>query len=405
MLVSDNSHRVSRLVALVAVAVLVALPVGGCARGADAGSPLMVAGTVRDDVVVVTAPLLDRPTPDVRAGIPAKRARSVAGAPAAARATTSRTGVAGTIVTVARVGDGVATGGIVAMLDAEMLDLAVTAARASRAKSLADIRVLDGAREDLAAKRGDLRDARVKLDSALAKIRSARAGLVTQLEQARRLAASPRPPAGAPPNASPGGAMIDPRVIVARLTGALRDLDAKYATALAARRKLADAGAKLADARTALDSARDLAAIVADAHAVAVDLALAQRERAGVASPVGGIVVWAPERGTVALAGAPLAKVRPAGDSLVDTYLTAEQVARVRVGDRASVAVDSLPGKTASARIVAIGDAYVFPPTWFPTQVTHLSRAVRVTVAVEDGTRLPPGTPVDVTFPEATGSR
>ncbi|MFA5844705.1 MAG: HlyD family efflux transporter periplasmic adaptor subunit [Coriobacteriia bacterium] len=397
MLVSDNSHRASRLVALVAVAVLVALAASGCARGADAGGPLTVAGAVRDDVIVVTAPVLDRPTPDVRAGIPAKRARSAAGAPAAARAATSRTGVAGTIVTVARAGDRVAAGGLVAQLDAGMLDLAVAAARTSRAKALADIRVIDGARDDLAAKRGDLRDARIKLDSALSKIRSARADLVTQLEQARRLAASPRPPAGGP--------SLDPRVLVARLSGALRALDAKYATALAARRKLTDAGAKLEDARAALADTRDLAAIVAEARNVTIDLALAQRERTRVASPVGGVVVWAPERGTVALAGSPLAKVRPAGDSFVDTYLTAEEVTRVRIGDRAEVGIDSLPRRTVRARIVAIGDAYVFPPTWFPTQVTHLSRAVRVTVAVDDGTRLPPGTPADVTFPEATGSR
>jgi len=43
-----------------------------------------------------------------------------------------------------------------------------------------------------------------------------------------------------------------------------------------------------------------------------------------------------------------------------------------------------------------VDDVSALPPTSFPTSIVHMTRAVRVTIRLDDGLTAPPGTPVDV---------
>lgn len=93
------------------------------------------------------------------------------------------------------------------------------------------------------------------------------------------------------------------------------------------------------------------------------------------------------------MVGAPVVVMRPAGDTLVDTYLTRDQLAGVHVGTSADVSLDSVHG-VLQGSVHAISANEQFPPSNYPTQIVHLSRVVRVTVSVPD--TLPLGVPADV---------
>ena len=95
---------------------------------------------------------------------------------------------------------------------------------------------------------------------------------------------------------------------------------------------------------------------------------------------------------------APLFRIAPDTPALIDTYLTAEQLTFVRVGDPAEVSYDSAAGIVLTGSVTGIGEDSAFPPTTFPTEIVHMTRTTRVTVTLESGARPPAGTPVDLTI-------
>jgi len=290
-----------------------------------------------------------------------------------------------------------------------MLDLGVEQAKASARRTAADIDVVEVNLDTLAGKTADLNTAKAQIDDALAMLRSQRARVAADLAAAKKMLAS-LPPGGSPPSVpgtgtppvppNGGGPPIDPRVLIAKLTEALAKIDAGIAKATTAKAKLATGRAQIADARMQLRDARELLTLSSDAAELGILLAEAKRAQATVVSPVSGLVLDAEPAGTVVMANAPLVRIRPDRPVKVDTYLTADQAARLPVGSNASVTSDSFPGRTFGGTVTHQAADYEYPPTAFPTSEVHMTRAVRVEVTVPVGSDLPPGTPVDVSIRE-----
>jgi multidrug efflux pump subunit AcrA (membrane-fusion protein) len=336
-------------------------------------------------------------------------------------------------------GDRVTAGQPVAQIDPAMLDLGVESAQAAARRARADVGVIEGNLDTVADKKSQLATARTKLSDGEAQLTKARRQLVSarkQLVAARAKAVAGRaaikkqiaalekllsgPPPPTPPTPPPGPtpaqllallksklAQLDAGIAqidagLAKVDAGLAKVNAGFGTLASARSKVNTGASALRDAKTQLRKAKDVLGIVAEGREAGVAYAKAARDAATLTAPVDGVVTYARLPGTVAIVGAPIVRIAPDGPQLVDTYLTGEQLAQVRMGAPARVALDSFPGKTFSARISAIGAGYEFVPTSFPTDIVHMTRATRVTLTLEEGTALPAGTPVDLTIKTRT---
>jgi multidrug resistance efflux pump len=429
------------LVVSLAVVALAAAAVWLYARTAAPRDRLELAGNVRPGVRTVSAPALTYPTPDYTVGIP-----KPAGAPVSAMASGKKGSgkpsasmgqpvVAGTIATVTvGQGDTVEAGQVVVQLDTTMLDLGVEQARTAAAKARADVRVMaanlddvDSAKTKLSDARGQLATAKSSLLKARAALTKARRRLLAQQAQllelkaqrpqleaalaALKAQAAQFPPGQVPPALAKQIAQLE-KVLASidpglkGIAAGLEKVDANLAKVNDGLAKLPSASARivsaagrLADTKTQLTNARSVLEIVADGQALGVQVAEARRSQATVRSPYAGVVTYVRPAGTVVMVGAPLVRIAESGPQRVDTYLTAEQAAQVRVGSKAEVRYDSAPvGTVLLGRVSEIGSAYVYPPTSFPTQIVHMTRALKATVELDEGDAAPPGTPVDLTI-------
>lgn len=387
-----------------------------------------VAGNVRDEIRTVSAPALVYPTPDYSVGIPSNKpaTRPSGGAAASSRSAVGAAGprVAGRLATVTVMqGDRVAAGQTLAVLDTSLLDLGIQQAKGAEARSKADVGLLGDtldtlaenedkladARGELASGRhqllvtqAQLRQTRADLASARRKAAAGRTAIKAQIAQANKLPDSPQKQQML---AALKRKLAEVNAGIAKMDAGLAKMDAglaKIASALAkmpsAARQLSTAKSSLSDAKTQVKAARSTLQIVADAAGIAVDLAQARLDAATITAPEAGVVTFARAAGTVVMVGAPVVRIRPDGPLLVDTYLTAEQVARVALDTPVEVRSDSETDRVFSARIVRIGTKSEFPPTNFPTDIVHMTRAVRVTASLDGGATLPAGTPVDLTI-------
>jgi multidrug efflux pump subunit AcrA (membrane-fusion protein) len=387
-------RRIASLVVL-----LLAATAAGC--GAGSGSTVL-SGRVDDEIVTVSAPSFTggRPT---TATVPAL----------------VRLGVASRLASVTvEVGDRVTAGEVVAIIDAREMEAQVEAARASAHLAAERPQVIDARLGDLAANRTTLEDNRRKIADAIAQLTSARRDLIGKLEQARATLAQLKalqaklakmPPPSLPPTVPPPPGAPNPRTLaaniakleagIAKMEAGIAKMDAGLAKARSGLAKLGSADAKLADARNTLIGLRDVATVAEGISEVAVQLAQARLDLATLRSPVDGVVTAASKSGETVIALAPVVKIRPDAASQVIAYLTPEQHARLALGDKASVAIDSLRREHFSASVTFIGVRAQYPPSWMTTAETHMTRAfpVRVTLDSPD-TRLPAGVPADVTF-------
>ncbi len=375
----------------------------GCAR--DSGA-IELSGRVVDETVVLSAPL--------HAPAAVSRTTTATGASVAGVGAVSRVASVGVSV-----GDRVAEDEIVAELDTSALDAGVSQARAAHRVALARVEVLSARLDDVADARSTLASKQSDLRDTLAELTDTRADLAAQLSTARarlaelkaasdKLNAAPRGavPTATPPGKAPGGA--DPNAIAAaiaeleagivRMEAGLAKMDAGLEKARDGRAKLDSASATLADTREMLRGMRTIARAASEVTEVAVDLARARRELAVVSSPVGGTVVRVVSAGESVAPASPVATIRPLSVAVVETYVTPEQRTLVAIGDAASITADSLPGRTYAGRVTAIDERAAYPPTWFATTETHLTRAykVRITLDDEQTATPPPGTPADI---------
>jgi multidrug resistance efflux pump len=345
--------------------------------GAVHSGELYAGATVRSDPVMVLAPSLA-----------STRTASASGQPA----------VAGRLASVeVSAGARVAAGQVIARFDDRALGLQLQAAMASARAARARVGVVDSNLDTLAGNAAKLVDARAKVDDALLKLRTSRADVLRNLEQARAAAAH------LPPVLPPG--VPDPRALVAKLEAALTQIDAGLAKATAARAKLDSGSAKLADARSQLRGARGVLVLAADAVGIGVQVAEARQALAVVRSPYAGTVTWAAQSGEVVFAGGPVARLVPDGPIVLDTYLDAEQAKLVAVGSSAVASSDSHPAAAFRGRVSGIFPVYGYPPTSLPTTLIHMTRAFKVSVTLDDtAAPLPPGTPADLTISTRSGS-
>lgn len=387
---ADIKRRLTAVVLVLALLGVASVVVAHFQRqsGADRGY-LAVAGDVRAVSYVVRAPALSSPAIDVTVGLASSSQASVARTTPRS-VTANQPTVSGRIAEVlVAEGDTVVAGQTLARLDATLLDLGVKQAEAAAAKARADVAVLADALDTIGSGQADLAQAKRDLLGALAKAKAQRADLAAQLAQ---LESMPAPPPGSVlPTGTP-----NPGVLIPQLKAGLAQIDAGIAKMESGLRTMASGSAKLADARTQAENGRELLGIVADTRDIATSLARARRDSAIITAPVDGLVTFARRAGGVAMVNAPLFRITPDTPALVDTYLTAEQLAHVHVGDPVEVTYDSGAGVVLAGSVTAIGEDSVFPPTTFPTDVVHMTRTTRVTITLEGGARPPAGTPVDL---------
>jgi len=393
---------------------------------------LVVAGDVRSDVRTINAPVIAYPTPNYAVGLPATS--TAGGTPSATKRTVGAGGasksvsVAGLLTSVpVREGDTVKAGEVVAQLDTRMLKLGVEAAKADAARTKTSVRLMNDALDNIADAKGKLRDARAQAFSmAYAQIGAgiAKAKAPIYAKHAEAVKGRPQLVAGIAqvegllsmlPPTSPQVPVLKEQLkqMKAQLAGidaflkqwpkikrtfAKAEADAKAKAGAAINSKIGSAQAKIRDAEQQVKDARAVLRILADNTHIGVDLARAKVGQATIRTPVGGVVTFARRAGTVALVGAPLVRVRTEGPRLIDTYLTAEQLAGVPVGSATDITYDSAPGTVVRGTVKTIAASYLYPPTSFPTPVVHMTRTVKVTISVDDGASLPEGTPVDISI-------
>jgi multidrug resistance efflux pump len=274
---------------------------------------------------------------------------------------------------------------------------------------------LAAARSKLAAGQTAALAQQAKLGQAKAALSAGIAALSNQIAQLEQL---PQPPAAQIAQLKAKRAALQAQLAqvnagLAQITAALTRIGAGEATIAANGAKLragqakARAGlatvssalSKLGDAIAKLQNARDLATAALPVRDQAVVTAKHQAARAIILAPADGVVTQAMHAGETAMVGAPVVKIRRAGPSRIDTWVTLEQLPLARVGVRALVTADSLAGRKLSATVRTVSTDYAFPPSSFPTTEIHMLRTVRVTLALDaSGELLPPGTPVEVTF-------
>jgi multidrug resistance efflux pump len=344
------------------------------------------------------------------------------------------------------VGDHVTTGTVLAKLDTAMLDLGVQAAKLQAQSTKTTVRVLNNnidtildnvdkvetGKDKLATGKAQLAKAKKQLASTKKTLLKTRRQLVSQRNQLLE-AKRNRPqleaqlealkaqlgsvPPGSPQaqklqasikNLSTLLASISPGL--AKIGAGLRQIDAGLAKIAAGEAKLATAEAQLRSAQSQLNTAqdaldtaktqatkaRDYVEIISEGADIGVTLAEAKRDQATIVAPCSGVITQAMRAGQTALVGAPLFKIAPELPALVDTYLTAEQLGRVRLGSEADIRWDSAPGKTVRGVLHAIDSQAPYPPTSFPTDIVHMTHAVRVTFQLDSGDNPPAGTPVDI---------
>jgi multidrug resistance efflux pump len=419
---------------------------------------MLLAGDVRSVVRTISAPAISYPTVTYSVQVVSNAAMGektqtlngkVIAGPQASATTSATMGapvVSGRLSAVnVQVGDRVTTGTVVAQLDTATLDLGVAWAKITAEKTKNSVKVLNNSIDtiisnqnklstgwsQLATGKKQLATGKAQLATAKATLLKAKAGLLatqTQLLSAQKnrsqleatLAALKQQAATFPPGNVPPAltaqiaklegllASIDPGL--AKVNAGLAQVNAGLATVAAGEASLktgaaalATAGGKLVTAGDALVTAkkqvlnaRNVTRIIADNADIPIAIAEAKRAQATLVSPVSGVVTQAATTGQVVIVGAPVVRVRPDERRLIDTYVSGEQLDRVRIGSPADISYDSSGGKTLHATVAAIGSSAQYPPTSFPTDIVHMTRTVKVTLRLDSGEHPPEGTPVDI---------
>jgi multidrug resistance efflux pump len=444
----------------VAAIVTIALAFGLIVRVFFSGPPanrVVVAGDVRPVVRTVSAPAISYPTVTYSVQVLSNAAMGkttqtlsgkVVAGPQASATTSPSTGipvVSGRLSAVnVQVGDYVTTGTVLAQLDTTTLDLGVAYAKISADKTKNSVRVLNNSidtilnnqdkistgRDQIATGRAQLATGKKQLAAAKKAALAGKkqlldlqkTGLDAKKQQSQivaALAAAEAQAATYPPGKVPaelqkkigeykqalGLIAALPTIAknlkkvdagLARIAAGEAALQTGAAALATAAGKLSTAADALVTAKSQVTNARNVTRIVADSADVPVALAEAKRDQAALISPASGFVTQAATKGQVVIVGAPVVRIQTDERALIDTYLTGEQLNKVRVGSPADISWDSSGGKTLPATVAIIGSGAQYPPTSFPTDVVHMTRTIKVTLRLESGERPPPGTPVDV---------
>ena len=126
----------------------------------------------------------------------------------------------------------------------------------------------------------------------------------------------------------------------------------------------------------------------------------AQLDMLVLTSPIDGIVlVRTVEPGEVVQPGASLITLALLDELTIMVYVPEDRYGLIRVGQTASVAVDSFPGETFTATVTYIADKAEFTPRNVQTAEGRTTTVFAVKLAVNDTIdKLKPGMPADVVF-------
>jgi HlyD family secretion protein len=126
----------------------------------------------------------------------------------------------------------------------------------------------------------------------------------------------------------------------------------------------------------------------------------AQIAKLTITAPMDGIVLLrSVEPGEVLVPGAPLLTLLRLDDLTITVYIPEDRYGLIRLGQTASVSVDSFPGETFVATVIRIADQAEFTPRNVQTEEGRKTTvfAVELSVANPEG-KLKPGMPADVNF-------
>lgn len=178
----------------------------------------------------------------------------------------------------------------------------------------------------------------------------------------------------------------------------LANAQAQYDLAAAGARpqqiQAAQAQAEAAQAQAAAAQAQ------ASAAQAAVSVLQAQRARFTLTAPLDGVVLArAAEPGEVAAPGSTLLQLADLSRLTVIVYLPEDRYGQVRLGQTASVRVDSFPNQTFSATVTRVADRAEFTPRNVQTAEGRKTTVFAVHLALDNGSGLlRPGMPADVTL-------
>ncbi|MEW6572326.1 MAG: efflux RND transporter periplasmic adaptor subunit [Bacillota bacterium] len=279
-------------------------------------------------------------------------------------------------------GDRVSPGAVLARLDPAAARLQLQQAEAALAAAearLAEMRA--GSREQ------QVRAAQAAVDQAEALEQQAAVALAAAERELARLEELNKHEAVAPQQVD---AARDAR------ENAAEQLDARKAATAAARAQL-----DLVEAGATAEALRSLEANVAQARA-ARDLAQLNLDRTVLESPASGTVtgrlVEVGETVTAGMVGFTVARLE---DLWVRVFIPEPVIGRVRLDQRATITVDSFPGRKFTGRVVYIAPEAEFTPRNIQTPEGRAETVFAVKVAIEKGAGLlKPGMPADVVLEE-----
>jgi len=105
-------------------------------------------------------------------------------------------------------------------------------------------------------------------------------------------------------------------------------------------------------------------------------------------------LLWA---GELAQPGTPVLSVLDPRDKYVQIYVPVRDVARVRVGARVAIELDSAPGRRVPGEVVFVADEANFTPEKIETRSDRIGQVYRAKVRIlEDVERFQPGTEGEV---------
>ncbi|NTW28254.1 MAG: HlyD family efflux transporter periplasmic adaptor subunit [Coriobacteriia bacterium] len=366
--------------------------------GCTPADTIAVTGSVSSGVVVLQVPALVTVVPDLDAGFAGGGATGsasagTAGVSRSAIATVSAITGLGSYLRVASIeanpGANVKAGQIIARFDSASLEANVGVASANANVAAAQVGVLDSAIEKTSSSAADLDAARATLESTIDQLTTSRSQLSVQLAQTQAALAS-LPTSPAPPQAAQLQAAI------MQLQAGISQMDAGLVQARAGLGTLDAGSAALVAARAQMRDLRAIAVVASDASKIGVLVAQYQLSLSVVRSPVDGVLVGVADVGDLLAPGATVAAVREDAPAKVTTWLAADQLARVRVGDSATVSGDWMAaGASVTGTVSHIGSRADYPPTSFATDAVHLTRAVPVEITIPSAV-LPYGAPVDI---------
>lgn len=173
-----------------------------------------------------------------------------------------------------------------------------------------------------------------------------------------------------------------------------KDSAASNLAALAERQQLLESGTRAEDLAMAVHAKDQAGAAMAMSEDAVKDLS--------VYVPLSGSILTKNyEPGEYVAAGSPIATIADLSDCWVKVYVSSEEMGRIRLGQKADISIDGVPGKTFAGHIKEISDSAEYTPRQSITKNERVNLVFAVKVAIDNGDGLmKPGMPADVVFHE-----